>query len=303
MHKTAKHGQYSTALTPSYVTLPNIKPPHPSLLDFLDHRFPFVGREVWQQRLNSGKISDESGKPVDTGTLFRVNARLRYFREVEYEHPVPFQENILFQNDAFLIADKPHFLPVTPSGNYVNECLLHRLKQKTGLEHLVPVHRLDRETAGLVLFSCDRNNRHPWFELFQKGNIHKRYEAIATLPETSEQQEWLIHSRIEAGEPRVRFKNVEGDTNAISRIQLIEKRNKLARFELEPVTGKTHQLRLHMSIIGSHIIGDRLYPDFKPQQSPPDYNNPLQLLAKALSFTNPLTDEKQHFESQFKLNW
>ncbi|OIO68703.1 MAG: pseudouridine synthase [Zetaproteobacteria bacterium CG12_big_fil_rev_8_21_14_0_65_55_1124] len=296
-------GRQSTAPTPSYITLPNLQKPYPSLLDFLDQRFPFVGREVWQHRLESNKISDEHGNPVDMTTPFRRNARLRYFREVEDEHPIPFQEYILFQNDSILVADKPHFLPVTPSGSYVNECLLHRLRRKTGLDHLVPVHRLDRETAGLVLFSCDAKRRGPWFDLFRQGNISKRYEAIATCPVDTGQREWLIESRIERGEPWLRFRNVEGEINARSRIRLVEARGELAKFELEPITGKTHQLRLHLGLIGANIVGDRFYPDFQPPQNPPNYDNPLQLLAKNLAFTDPLSGEARSFESRFTLDW
>ncbi|WP_232726428.1 pseudouridine synthase [Mariprofundus ferrinatatus] len=285
------------------MTLPNLPAPYPSLLDFFDNHFPYVGRDIWRERLKLGKISDERGKTVSEGTPFRVNARLRYFREVVQEHPIPFEEHILFQNESILIADKPHFLPVTPSGSYVNECLLHRLKRRTGLNHLVPVHRLDRETAGLVLFTVDEKNRRPWFDLFRYGGIEKSYEAIATLPANPEEREWLIESRIERGEPWVRFRNVEGERNARSRIQLGEARGELAKFELEPITGKTHQLRLHLGLIGSHIIGDRFYPDYQPPEDPPNYDNPLQLLAKRLAFEDPLTGKHLSFESGFSLIW
>ena len=295
--------RHSTAPTPSYITLPRLEKPLPSLLDFLERKFPFVGRDVWLHRLECGKISDESGQVVTLATPYRINARLRYFREVENEQPIPFQETILFHNDSILIADKPHFLPVTPGGSYVNECLLHRLKRRTGLQHLVPAHRLDRETAGLVLFTCQEHNRRPWFDLFRFGDIDKSYEAIATLPDLPEQQQWLIESRIERGEPWVRHKNAEGLINARSRIRLLEVRGELARFALEPITGKTHQLRLHLGLIGSHIIGDRLYPEYRPPENPPNYDNPLQLLAKSLSFTDPVSGEPHRFESRFTLNW
>ena len=295
--------QQSTAPSPSFITLPNISTPYPSLLDFFDSRFPHVGRDVWLHRLQSGKIRNEQGEIVNENTPYRVNVRLSYFREVTHEHPIPFRESVLFCNDKFLVADKPHFLPVTPGGSYVNECLLHRLKRSTGLEHLVPVHRLDRETAGVVLFTVGEKNRAPYFDLFRHGGIKKSYEAIATIPDQPERGEWLIESRIERGEPWVRFRNVEGEINARSHIRLLETRDGLSRFELEPITGKTHQLRLHLGLIGSVIVGDRFYPDFQPPSDPPSYDNPLQLLAKRLAFTDPLTGENFTFESEFKLNW
>ncbi|WP_072660186.1 pseudouridine synthase [Mariprofundus micogutta] len=294
---------FSTAPTPSYITLPNLAMPYPCLLDFLDQRFPFVGRDIWKHRLDHGKIHDETDRTVHADTPYRVNARLRYYREVRNEHPIPFEEQIVFHNENILVADKPHFLPVTPSGSYVNECLLHRLRRKTGLNHLVPVHRLDRETAGLVLFTCKEHNRRQWFELFRHRKINKCYEAVATLPAHSDQRYWLIESRIERGEPRLRFRNTEGEINARSRIRLMETRGKLAKLELEPITGKTHQLRLHLGLIGSHIIGDRLYPEFNPPENPPRYDRPLQLLAKKLNFTDPNSGEFLSFESRYKLNW
>jgi len=295
--------QQSTSLTPSFVTLPNVSTPYPSLLDFFDQRFPRVGREIWLHRLQRGKICDDQGRPVSESTPYQVNKRLRYFREVEAEYIIPFQESILFCNDHILVADKPHFLPVTPGGAYVNECLLHRLKRSTGLQHLVPVHRLDRETAGIVLFTVNEQIRAPYFDLFRQGNIDKSYEAVASRPEHPEQSPWLIESRIERGEPWLRFRNVEGEINARSKIQLIETKGELARFKLQPITGKTHQLRLHLDLIGSTIVGDRLYPDFKPPSDPPGYNNPLQLLAKRIVFSDPLTGENLCFESKFRLAW
>lgn len=301
--KQPDHRAFSRAPIPSYITLPNLKPPLPSLLDFFDKRFPFVGRDVWRHRLEAGKISDESGNSVGINTPFKVNARLVYFREVTHEPSIPFNESVLFQNQSFLIADKPHFLPVTPSGNYVNECLLHRLIRTTGIHDLTPIHRLDRETAGLVLFSCSKQNRKAYFELFQQGNIYKSYEAIASPPYHPNQTVWQIESRIEQGEPRIRYRNTEGDINARSRIHLIERRGQLAKFKLVPITGKTHQLRLHLGLIGSHIVGDRLYPNFQSPDLISDYSNPLQLLAKRLSFYDPVSLETFSFNSRIKLNW
>ncbi|EAU53967.1 pseudouridine synthase [Mariprofundus ferrooxydans] len=293
----------STSLTPSHITLPNLPAPWPTLLDFFEQRFPFIERAIWQHRLEAGKITDELGNIITTDTSFRPHARLRYFREVAYEHPIPFREQILFQNDSILVADKPHFLPVTPGGSYVNECLLHRLKRSTGLEHLVPAHRLDRETAGLVLFTVDKKQRQPWFDLFRHGAISKSYEAIAATPAESQQREWLVESRIERGEPWIRFRNTVGEINARSRIRIIESKGSLSRFELQPITGKTHQLRLHMGLIGAHIVGDRFYPDYQSPTDPPSYDNPLQLLAKRLAFTDPVSGQMHQFESHLQLNW
>ena len=291
----------SVSPKPSHITLPKQDRPFPPLLDFLDSHFPRVGRDVWLERLQRGKISDEEGRVLDETTPYRINARLRYFREVKAEPRIPFEEVILFENDEILVADKPHFLPVTPTGTHVNECLMHRLVMRTGNKELVPVHRLDKETAGLVLFSKRPETRKAYFGLFEGRHIHKRYEAVATLPTDSGRNEWLIESRIEPSGEWILCHNVPGKINACSRIEMLEKREKIARFALSPVTGKTHQLRLHMGLIGSQILNDRFYPVLQPESAAVDYSKPLQLLARGLEFTDPLTGVSCAFESRQKL--
>jgi len=296
-------GNSSTAPTPSHITLPKVEKPFPSLLDFLDRRFPNVDRSVWWHRLTSGKITDERGQVVTLDTPYRINARLRYFREIPHEPVIPFEERVLYRDDRILVADKPHFLPVTPSGNYVNECLLHRLRRRTGNHDLVPVHRLDRDTAGLVLFTVRKESRHPYFDLFRYERIHKQYEAIATPPNDPSRIEWEIESRIERGEPWLRFANVPGEINARSTIRLLESRGRQVKFGLVPHTGKTHQLRLHLGLIGSQILNDRFYPEFIPPGDEPDYSQPLQLLARSLAFTDPVSGQQLQFESTHRLLW
>jgi tRNA pseudouridine32 synthase/23S rRNA pseudouridine746 synthase len=288
--------EFSTAPTPSYVALPECKLPYPTILGFLDKRFPKVGRDVWRKRLTQGKVTDDRGRPLDLDTPYRPTLRLRYFREVEKEPAVPFQEKILFQNERILIVDKPHFLPVTPAGPYVNECLLYRLRASTGIQEIVPVHRIDRETAGLVMFSIDICTRGRYHDLFSLGKARKRYEAIATLPGNPEQGKWLIKNCIVQGAPWFRVKDADGPVNAISKITLIKRKGALGRFRLEPLTGKQHQLRLHLSLIKSQILNDRYYPDLQPKQ-PDDFTKPLQLLAQELCFLDPISREMHEFRS------
>jgi len=282
---------------PSHITLPKQELPFPSLLNFLDSHFPRVGRDVWLERLRCKKISDEQGRVVDEATPYRINARLRYFREVGAEPCIPFKEQILYEDDEILIADKPHFLPVTPTGKHVNECLLHRLVKRTGNGQLVPVHRLDKETAGVVLFSKRPETRRHYFGLFEDRKIEKQYEAIATLPEESGRKSWLVESRIEPSGEWILCHNVPGEINARSRIEMLEVKGHHARFALSPITGKTHQLRLHMGLIGSQILHDKFYPQLQPESEVVDYSKPLQLLAKTLVFTDPLSGIKHLFES------
>ncbi|MDD4871823.1 MAG: pseudouridine synthase [Kiritimatiellae bacterium] len=292
----------STAPNLSYVTLPHADRPYPSILDFLDRRFSHVGREVWRARLEEGCITDDSGCLVTLDTPYLVNLRLCYRREVGIEPDIPFKEKIVFQNEQLLVACKPHFLPVIPSGPYVNECLLYRLRERTGIEDLVPVNRLDRETAGVVMFSVNKKTRSLYSDLFRFGRIRKVYEAVGILPPEQGNNEWLVESRIVRGDPWFLSRNEAGEPNARTIIKLRETRNGLGYFLLEPLTGKQHQLRLHMTMIGSQIINDFYYP-FLCSEPKQGFDKPLQLLAKELSFKDPVSGDELDFLSTRHLEW
>lgn len=286
----------SISTQPSAVTLPDVGPPYPSILEFLIRTFPHVAPRRWEDRLRAGRILDERGAPITSATPYVPARRIFYFREVETEPVIPFAERIVFQDDEILVADKPHFLPVVPGGRYVNECLEQRLRERTGLTDLVPLHRIDRETAGLVMLSVNRKTRRLYHELFALGKIEKTYEALATLVRPPAERRWVVENRMERGEPRFRMRIVPGIPNAHSVIHLEEQSGALARFRLQPVTGKTHQLRVHMSSLGFPILHDRYYPDLEPERDD-DFDRPLQLVAKHLRFRDPVTGNAMAFES------
>ena len=284
----------------SCVSLPRADKPYPSILDFLVQRFPQIGQSVWEQRIQEGKVLDEASVPINLETPYIPQRRLFYFRETETETVIPLQEKILFQNDEILVACKPHFLPVTPSGPYINECLLHRLKIKTGNSDLVPLHRIDRETSGLVLFSMNKETRGLYGDLFSNGRIEKSYAAIAEVDQCPEASDWTVENRLVKGEPWFRMQVGQGAVNARSKIKLIACRDNRAHFLLSPITGKQHQLRVHMSGLGLGIMNDRYYPELLPQQAD-DLDKPLQLLAKKVQFIDPVSGEEMTFESERKL--
>ncbi|MBD3305408.1 pseudouridine synthase [candidate division KSB3 bacterium] len=292
----------STAPQPSYVTLPPCDPPYPSVVEFLQRRFPKIGRKVWQARLDAGKITDDSGRTITPDTPYRPHLRLRYYREVEREPDIPFTERRLFQSEHLLVACKPHFLPVTPAGPYVNHCLLYRLQAATGIEELAPLHRIDRETAGIVLFSVNKATRGIYHKLFSAGKVTKLYEAVAVLPPKLNRQNWLIKNRIVRGNPWFRVTQEPGPVNAITRIRLIERTAQHGYFRLLPLTGKQHQLRFHLTLLGCQILNDRYYPVLQPKR-PDDFSHPLQLLAKVVQFRDPLTHQPMTFRSTRTLCW
>jgi tRNA pseudouridine32 synthase / 23S rRNA pseudouridine746 synthase len=287
---------------PSTVTLPHGEHAYPSILEFLVARFPTISQARWEQRIAAGKVRDRNGRPITTDTAYVPLTRILYYREVEEERVIPFQEEILFHNDHILVACKPHFLPVTPGGAYVDECLLNRLRKRTGIEYLAPIHRIDRGTAGIVMFSVNRRSSDLYHALFRNAKVEKTYQALAACGLDPEAREWVVENRIVTGEPWFRMRTATGEANACSRIKLAEVRGRLARFVLSPLTGRTHQLRLHMSGLGFGILNDRLYPVLQPEKAD-DFNMPLQLIAKKLEFRDPVTGRDMAFVSERRLMW
>ena len=287
--------------TPSVVYLPDTGRPYPALLDFLAGRFPKIPVETWVSRILAGKVLTEEGQPVTPETAYLPDRRLFYYREVAEEPAIPFAEQILFQNDHLLVADKPHFLPVTATGPYVRETLLERLKAATCNPHLSPINRIDRETAGVVLLSVCKESRGAYQRLFmEEGLMRKTYEAIVEFDPACGWSEWLVENRLEQGEPWFRMKTTAGPVNARTRLRLIETNGQQARFELFPLTGKKHQLRLHLAGLGFPIVGDRVYPELKPK-SADDFARPLQLLSRRIEFRDPLSGAEVVFESPRRL--
>ncbi|GAC1450529.1 MAG: pseudouridine synthase [Desulfuromonadaceae bacterium] len=287
---------------PSIVTMPKAEKPYPSILAFLNRRFPAISREIWEKRISEGKVLDDNSQRITPDTEYTPQKRIYYFREVSTEPFIPFAEKILFIDDEILVACKPHFLPVTPGGRYVDECLLNRLRRSTGIEDLAPLHRIDRETAGIVLFSVNKKSRGLYGTLFMNGHVEKTYQALSACLPTQETASWDVENRIERGEPWFRMKTAPGRVNSRSAIHLVEVNGERARFTLQPRTGKTHQLRIHMSGLGFGILNDRYYPELQAE-SEDNFDIPLQLVAKALRFKDPLTGISREFVSERELLW
>lgn len=268
----------------------------PTVLDCLCERFPSVTRATWVERMARGRVVDGAGGWVTPETPYRVGLEVHYYREVPDEPPIPFEEVVLHADADLLVADKPHFLPVTPTGMHVHETLLGRLIRRTGNDHLAPLHRIDRETAGLVLFSTNPDSRASYQALFRERRIVKHYEAIApALPAVA--FPCTRSSRIVAGEPFFRMQEIEGPANSETTIDVVARDDTHWRYALAPVTGRKHQLRVHMAAMGAPIANDRLYPAVL-HRATGDYSAPLQLLAKRVAFIDPLSGIERSFSSE-----
>src|SRR5574344_1535421 len=286
-----------TGVKPSCVVLPTQG--QGLTLDYLCQRLPSVPRDDWLRRMAQGQVVDELGRPVSAPPPFLHGLRVYYYREVSQEPPRPFRAQVLYQDAHLVVADKPHFLPVTPGGRYIQHTLLVQLKNQLGLPELSPIHRIDRDTAGLVLLAVQRGDRGAYQALFREQRVHKVYEAIA--PYQAELHFPRTHrSRMAESGHFIRMHEVPGAPNSCTQMALLEHNAHWARYRLEPISGKRHQLRVHMAALGLGLRGDGLYPAVHDAPEG-DFSRPLQLLAQHIAFTDPLTGQARSFHSQLRL--
>jgi len=298
-------------VSPSKVGIPANT--HLSAIEFLVQRFPAIQREVWLQRFLEGGILNAGGINIGPNQSVLHETHLLYFRHVADEPTLPFKAQIIFQDEHLIVADKPHFMPVTPGGQYVQQSLLVQLKQDFNLPELSPIHRIDRETAGLVMFSVRAKDRNAYQQLFRLQQVQKTYEAIAGIPESSPLNlvfPITYKSMMASDEQFFKMRELTArecattdQSNSETWIDCVERISQaLARYILKPVTGQRHQLRVHMNALGLPILGDRFYPHVKYLASEKDpLDQPLQLLAKTIAFLDPLTGTPRKFTSNLKL--
>jgi len=284
---------------PSVIALP--VGPWLLVIDYLERRFPSISRDEIARRMRDGDVRDGRGDWVLPDAAYRAHQKLYYYRHIENEPRIPFEEKILFEDELIVVADKPHFLPVTPGGRYLQETLLVRLKRKLGVDTLAPMHRIDRETAGLVLFTKQPATRGIYQALFSQKTVRKHYEAVAPFHE-SIALPLDYKSRLVNADHFMRMREEPGEPNAETRIELIERQGDLARYALFPVSGKRHQLRVQMAALGMPILNDQIYPHHVATEDlDGDYSKPLQLLAKGIGFRDPVNGIERVFIAESAL--
>ena len=297
-----------------------------TVFDCLCAHFSTVKPGEWSARFADGLVLNEQGEPIHALAPYTPNARIHYYRRVPEEPELPFKAQVLFQDAHLVVADKPHFMPVTPAGRYVRSSLLVQLKDELGIDTLSPLHRIDRETAGLVVFSVNPQERNAYQALFRNRKVHKTYQAIApyrddlVFPLTRK-------SRIEEDAQFFLSREVEGAPNSETRIEILKfldtavdtsmgsaagsprsspanSSKPKALYQLTPTTGKRHQLRIHMCALGIPIDGDQFYPEvLRGPEEIEDFSQALQLLAEKIAFTDPITGEEREFKSLLRLSY
>ncbi|MCW4465825.1 pseudouridine synthase [Glutamicibacter sp. MNS18] len=309
--------------------------PWPTVAAYLLERFGHVDPEGILRRFEQQEIVGLAGQPLHAGTPLGEHEFIWYYRSLPTETRIPFEARILHQDDHLVVVDKPHFLPTTPGGKFIQESALVRLRNHTGIDDLVPMHRLDRATAGVILFAANPATRGAYQTLFERREIRKSYQAVVALEpgagletgkvlaagdviaehDSQELEELLerlpmdFENRMSKVKGQLRSVVEEGPANARTHIRLAARGRSTGYFkgldvallDLDPLTGKTHQLRVHLASLGLGIINDAFYPRLW-DLAPDDYARPLQLLATSIAFTDPLTGSERRFTSELTLS-
>lgn len=267
--------------------------------DFLVDRLPATVPVA--ERLRKGEFVDHAGHAWTGDEPYRPNTFIWFHRPLRAEPVVPFDVAVLYRDARLVVVDKPHFVATTPNGSHVRESALVRLRDSLGLPDLAPAHRLDRLTAGVLVLTTQRQHRGVYAGLFQTRSVHKSYEALAPFDPMLELPR-RIRSRIEKRRGHLQAEVVTGEPNAETLVELVETHGTLARYRLTPVTGRVHQLRVHMADVGLPIVGDPLYPTVM-DVAPDDFSAPLRLVARRLWFTDPVDGTPRDYTSRYGLEW
>ncbi|PUB30019.1 tRNA pseudouridine32 synthase / 23S rRNA pseudouridine746 synthase [Promicromonospora sp. AC04] len=321
-------------LNPTRLVLPHdpeVVVRFPFALDYLLDRFRGDADRLLE-KLALGEIVTGHGEPLTPTTPYEPRGFLYLYRDPPaHEDRIPFEPEVLHRDENLLVVDKPHFLATMPRGRWVRETALVRLRVALDLPELSPAHRLDRGTAGVLVFTVRPEVRGAYQEAFARRKVRKVYEAVAPLPSSGAVlpsgslppsgdtlpsggtrpdgarvalgEPVTLRSRIVKRRGVTRAEEVPGEPNAESLIILTatDEARGLGLYRLEPHTGKTHQLRLHMASLGLPILHDPFWPDLR-DTDPDDFDRPLQLLSRSLELTDPLSGRTRRFESRRTLS-
>jgi len=308
---------------PHYTHANNTAPA--TIADYLIARFYPNDPQVIHARFNTGEVRLDDGTILTGDSPYMPGERIWYFRELADEPQLPSDMPVLYEDEHVLAIDKPHFLPTTPRGSYIAQTALTKLRVREQNPLLIPIHRLDRPTAGVLLFAKTVDARRPFQMMFQHRQVSKTYRAVAPIPTDAAAAEQAlsaeglqVRSHIQKirdqlqvqqlSEQECAAQGVEPNTLTTVKIlrtftpsaqavegwraePMLNEKQEWALYDLAPHTGKTHQLRAHLNLLGSPILGDVLYPQVLPDAPDrPEY--PLQLLAYSLHFEHPITGER-----------
>lgn len=274
--------------------------PWPTVAAYMVERFFHLDPERLLVRFDRGEIVARDGSPLHRDTALGEVEFVWYYREPPAETYIPFEIELLHQDEDLIVVDKPHFLPTTPGGKYLQNSALVRLRNLLDIPELTPIHRLDRATAGLLMFSARPATRGAYQLLFENRQVQKVYEAVSARPAGWSADRFpLVHRNHivkNRGEVCVRVDD-DREPNSETLIEVLSADDRVVHTLLRPHSGKMHQLRVHLAALGLGILNDGFYPVLLPE-APDDFARPLQLLARELHFTDPLTGEVRVFSTR-----
>lgn len=299
--------------------------PWETAMDYMMHRWGHIDPQGIEERFDAGEIVGEGGIPLDRRTRLEDHTFIWYYRTLPPETRIPVELGILHQDENLLVVDKPHFLPTTPGGTYIQESALVRLRNQLGLPDLIPMHRLDRMTAGILLLSTNPQTRGRYQVLFEKRQVQKEYECVSAAEPAPGHPAVdfpvVVRNRMTKSRSYLLAEVVDGEPNAETRIERLRTfagpgapaqgmapdgtpdggDQRRALYRLEPHSGKTHQLRVHMASLGLGIVNDAFYPELL-DKAPDDYTKPLQLLARGIRFVDPISGKPVEYRSGLELS-
>ncbi|MGO4490674.1 pseudouridine synthase [Arthrobacter sp. 2YAF22_2] len=297
--------------------------PWDTAMDYMMHRWGHIDPQGIEDRFDAGEIVGEAGIPLDRTTPLERHTFIWYYRSLPPETRIPVELNILHLDEHLLVVDKPHFLPTTPGGTYIQESALVRLRNQLELPDLIPMHRLDRMTAGILLLSTNPATRGKYQVLFEKRLVRKEYECVSAAEpgpgHPAVDFPVVVRNRMTKSRSYLLAEVIEGEPNAETRIERLRTfagtsdagpasgaaadgaAPRRALYRLEPHSGKTHQLRVHMASLGLGIVNDAFYPELL-DKAPDDYAKPLQLLARGIRFVDPISGSPVEYRSRLELS-
>lgn len=277
--------------------------PWPTVSAYMVERFFHLDPQALLTRFDDGEIVARDGSAVRRDAPLGAEEFIWYYREPPTETRIPFEVEVLHQDEDLVVVDKPHFLPTTPGGRYLQNSALVRLRNLLGIPDLAPIHRLDRATAGLLMFATRPETRGAYQLLFENRRVEKVYEAVSARPSEWDASRFplVYRNHIVKLRGQVCVEVDDGrEPNSETLIELLGGDDRVVHTLLRPHSGKMHQLRVHLAALGLGILNDGFYPTLLPE-TPDDFDRPLQLLARELRFVDPLSGEARVFTTRLTL--
>ena len=236
-----------------------------TLLQFLLRRFRYLDDQQWKENIDAKRIWVD-GRLGKANLKLYDNQKIIYFRPDFLEPEVDTQFDIIYEDESLIALCKSGNLPTSPSGKYYKNTLVSIVKSRFNLKKLYTLHRLDRETSGVIIFAKRHEIAQKMAALFRNNRIQKKYSAILRghLPQSSGKAfpEAFIYLPIGKDEKsKIRIKQSVNSMGKPCQTYFSEK-EKIGDFslvEVRPITGRTHQIRVHAAHIGCAVLGDKLY--------------------------------------------